>query len=244
MTARELVTDILEDLGVIGAGETPSNEDAQLVLSRMNRWIDSLALEPNAMLSKIRTTEVLVSGTASYTVGTGGDIDIVRPDHFDAAAVIIDTASDPVTELPIELLTDQQWQGIAQKELESPLIVAAYYDRAWTAGLARLYVWPIPNVGTTELVLYSLLANARFTTLDTEVTLAPGYEEYFQTNMLKRIASTFRKSVSPEQREAAREAKLNVKRANNRPIQVGVDDALLQRNRGAGYFNIFTGESK
>lgn len=241
MRVRDLVTDILQDLNVVGTGETPSNEEADVVLRRLNRWINSLALDGLVCLTVLRTTKTLAAGTPSYTIGTGGDIDIVRPDHIDRARLIIDTAADPLSEIPLDIFTDQRWQNITQKTLTGAMPSGIFFDRAWTAGLGRIYPWPIPNVGTTQLVLYTLQALTEFASINAELTLAPGYEEYLYTNGLLRVAPAFRRVVTQEQREAARDAALKLKTSNVRPVEIGVDDALLDRP-GSGTWDQTTGE--
>jgi len=240
MTARELVTDILQDLNVVGGDEVPSDHDAHLVLRKMNRWISSLLLENLALFYLARTEHPLTANVASYTVGTGGAINITRPDHFDQVGLILDTAATPPSELPVEILTDQRWQDVLHKSLTSTLVQAVYYDRNWNAGLATLYLWPVPTVGNTALVLYRLAPLTEFADLNTVYTLPPGYELFFETNVLELVAPTFGKQVTTDQAKAAAAARVRVKRANIRPVEIGVDAALLAR--GSSYaFDIRTG---
>lgn len=240
-SVRDLITDILQDLNVVGSGQTPKDADMQFVLRRANRWIDSLALENLAMYFVLRTQHTLTSGTPSYTVGTGGDINITRPDHFERAGLILDIAGSPLTEIPVDLITDQQWQRISVKELESPLARGIWYDRANVSGRGRIYPWPVPNVGNTAIVLYNLARLERFTSLAQEIEYPPGYELFLETNLLRFVAPAFGKAVTPDQHAEANRARAIVKRANIRPVQIGVDPALVDYRR-AGAFDIRTGD--
>lgn len=241
MTARDLITDILQDLNVVGAEETPSDADAHFVLRRMNRWIESLALENLTLHHVVRTLQTLAASTASYTIGTGGTINVARPIEIQHAGLIIDTAATPKTEIPIRVFTDQEWQGIVQKDLTSSLAQGIYYDRGSVAGLGRIYPWPIPTVGTTQLALYALLQLTQFADLNTTYTLPTGYELFFETNVLTLIAKSFGKAVSEDQKIAARDAKTKLKRSNIRPVRIGVDAALLHNH---STFDWRTGESR
>lgn len=243
MTARELITDVLTDIKVLGAGENLQPEDAVFCLRSLNQWIDGLALDRRTKFFRVRTTKALASGTDTYTIGTGGDINIVRPteiDH-DGARLIIDSSADPTTEIPVHVFTDQEWQAIAQKELESPLVRGLRYDRNWSAGLARIYLWPIPNAGGTSLVLYTDQALAQFANLTTDYTFPPGYERFFRTNFRAEIAGagSYNKTLTREQSQQAIEARRLVKRANDRPVAAGMDAALLKNEHT---FNYRTGE--
>ena len=44
-TVRDIVTAALQELGVIAAGETPSDSDAQIGLSGLNDLVDQWAAE-------------------------------------------------------------------------------------------------------------------------------------------------------------------------------------------------------
>jgi hypothetical protein len=239
MNGRELVTDALIDLGVIGHGDALDHDVAAFVLRKANDWIKSLALERLTVHVRLRTVHTLGSGTASYTIGSGATINIARPTDIEHAGLIIDSSGDPVTEIPIEVFTEQRWQLIRQKDLDSPLVQGIYYDHGITSGFGRIYPWPVPNVGTTQLVIYTPTALQTFLTLDTDYTYANGYEHFLKTNLLKQIAGSFGKSLSLEQTEAAREARGNVKRTNTRAVEATVDPALLVRS---SVFDWRTGE--
>ena len=245
MTARTLISDVLKDIGKLGEGQPLSNDDAQYVLRRLNQWIDSLALEGLLIFTYLRTVKALASGTPSYTIGTGGSINIVRPDDIRPgdAKLIIDTTADPVTEIPIAVFTEQEYRAIPQKDLESPLVQGIYYDRAWTAGLGTIKLYPVPNVATTSLVLHTEVPLSQFADLTTDYTFPPGYPLFLRTNLPREIAPGFGKTLSQEQKDAAKDARAKVKRSNNR-----IDEASLPigtpGTRHGQHFNIYTGESR
>ena len=175
MTARDLITATLRSIRVLGVGDHLEAEDANDALNRLNDWLDALALERLSIYYVLRTVKLLANDIASYTVGTGGDINIVRPVHIESAGLIMDTSADPPFERPLEVWTDQRWQGCRQKDLTSSYPQAVYYDHNWvdpTAsgnGLATLHVWPVPReCAATQLVIYTPLALQEFATLDTD----------------------------------------------------------------------------
>ena len=248
MTARDLITATLRSIRVLGVGDTLLAEDANDALARLNDWIDGLALERLSIFYVLRTLKLLANDTASYTIGTGGDINIVRPTHIEAAGLVQDVNADPPFERPLEVWTDQRWQGCRQKDLRSTYPQAVYYDHNWvdaTAsgnGLATLYVWPIPyDCATTQLVLYTPVALQEFATLDTDYTFPPGYRRFIRTNFAAEIASEYGKQLTADQTMAARHAKAQIKRGNIRPGELRVDPALI---RGYDYFDWRTGEPR
>jgi hypothetical protein len=248
MTARDLITATLRSIRVLGVGDVLLAEDANDGLSRLNDWLDSLALERLTMYYVTRTTKMLGNNIPSYTVGIGGDINIARPTHIESAGLIQDTSNPTPFEKPIEVWTDQRWQGCRQKTLQSTYPTAVYYDHNWAPntppgpGLATLYMWPIPrDCALTQLVLYTPVALLEFPTLDTNYTFPPGYRRFIRTNFAQEIASEYGKSLTSDQILAARQSKAQIKRGNVRPVEARVDPALI---RGFDYFDWRTGEPR
>jgi hypothetical protein len=242
LTARDIITSTLRSIRVLGVGDPLQAEDANDALLRLNDWIDALALERLTMYCVTRTVQPLTSYVPTYTVGVGGDIDIVRPTHIESAGLIQDTTVPTPFEKPIEVWTDQRWQGCRQKTLTSTYPTAIYYDHDWQVGLARLSLWPIPDgVGMTELVIYTPVALLEFDTLDTQYTFPPGYRRFIRANFAKEIASEYGKQLTADQEMAARQSKAQIKRGNVRPVEARVDAALI---RGYDYFDWRTGEPR
>jgi hypothetical protein len=248
MTARDLITSTLRSIRVLGMGDVLLAEDANDGLDRLNDWIDSLALERLTIPFVARTVKLLANDTASYTVGLGGDIHIIRPTHIEAAGLILDTAAVPPYERPLEVWTDQRWQLCRQKTLASSYPEAVHYDHNWVDptssgnGLATLYVWPIPrDCAGTALILYSPVALREFATLDTDYTFPPGYRRFLRTNFAREVAPEYGKQLTADQNFTATQAKAQIKRGNVRPAEARVDSALI---RAGNYFDWRTGEPR
>jgi hypothetical protein len=241
VTGNDFVATALKRLGVLAAGETANANDAQDVLSRLNDLVDSWSLDRLWLFTTVRTTKTLTSGTASYTIGAGGAINIARPTWIDRAGLIIDTSASTPTEVRIELLTNQRWQGIQQKTLQSGLSTAVFYDHAWSAGLGNVYPWPIPSVSTTQLVLYTPgVAVSAFADLTTDYTFAPGYRRALWSNLAVEIAPEFGKAVDGATAAIASESRAAVKRANIETPELVVDEALTRGD--GGLWNWRTGD--
>lgn len=242
MTARDLITATLRSIRVLGVGDPLPAEDANDALDRLNDWLDALALERLTMYFNLRTEKKLGDGIQSYTIGIGGDINIVRPTHIEAANLIQDVTRPVPFEQPLDVWTEQRWQGCRQKLLHSTYPTAIYYDHDWQAGLAKIYLWPIPDqCNLLMLVLYTPEALKEFATLDTDYTFPPGYRRFIRTNFAGEIASEYGKQLTSDQMQAARQSKAMIKRGNVRPAELRVDPALI---RGYDYFDWRTGEPR
>jgi hypothetical protein len=242
LTARDLITASLRSIRVLGVGDALQAEDANDALDRLNDWLDALALERLTMYYVTRSTKLLGNGICSYTIGLGGDINIVRPTHIEAATLIQNVHDPTPFEKPIDIWTEQRWQGCRQKNLASTYPTACYYDHNWQEGLARIFLWPVPtDCGLTQLVLYTPVALQEFPTLDTAFSFPPGYRRFIRTNFTAEIASEYGKQLTPDQLMAAKQAKAQIKRGNVRPSELRVDAALI---RGYDYFDWRTGEPR
>jgi hypothetical protein len=239
-TGGDLVTRALKRLTVKGVGQTPSAEDMEDGLALLNAFVDSLALQPYTMHRALRTVKTLASGTASYTLGPGGDIDIVRPMQIEAVRLITNTADATPTETPRRLFSDQDWAGIAQKTLTANYIDGVWDDHRFDANSrTTLHVWPIPNVGTTQLVLYTRVAVAEFDQ-STAVVLPPGYERMLEYNLACECADYFEKPLSERTQRLAVRTLSQIKGANVRPTRLQMPPGMPGMQRGRG--DIRTGQ--
>lgn len=237
MTALTLITSALRSIGVAATGETLTSDEATDGLARLNEWIDAMGAEGLTIFKQLRTAHTLTATTASYTIGTGGVINIARPVQIDRANLVIDTAATTPTEVPIAVFTDQQWAAISQKTLTAALIQGIYYDYGWTAGLGIIYPWPIPTVSTIQLVIYTPVALTELATTATTFTGPPGYLRFYRTNLAVELAPEYGVSVPDTLLEAARESKAAVKRMNTRLSDLAIDPLWA---RTVGWYDITT----
>lgn len=240
MTGLALIQDALKAIGVLGAGETAQPEDTADGLSRLNSLIDSLGTQRQTMYKVLRTTQTLTANTASYTIGSGGAISIVRPTIIERAGLIIDTTATTPVEIAISIYTDQAYARDVLKTLTSPLAGGIYYDNGWTAGLGIIYPLPIPTVSTTQLVLYTPQAVTEFADLVTDYTFPPGYQRFLRTNLALEIAPEYGRMPSPLLIEQAADAKADMKRLNHRLVEMAMPAGITG---WGGVFNIYSGEN-
>lgn len=221
----------LQLLNVIQAGEDPSSEDGQLAFDALNRWVDWLGTQRQTIYFLTRTAHTLVSGTASYTIGSGGTINIARPVWIDHAGLILDTGASTPIEVSIRVLTDDEYAAWPQKTFQSSLSGAIWYDHNWSAGLGRIYPLPIPNVGTTQVVLYTPTAVTEFANQSTDYTFPPGYERAIVFNLALELTAYYpAATMPPTLAQMAASSMADLKRANLRLSHVRIDPTLLRRS--------------
>jgi hypothetical protein len=209
MTVADLIKATLQDLGVIQAGEDPTGEDADLALARFQDWVDSLAIERLTIYTITRTTWAIVSATAAYAVSLGSS----RPVYVERVSYL-DTSVTPNQEYPLGLLTDAQYQGIAQKDYSATLPQHAFWNPTFPTGTITL--WPVPTSTTLQGVIYSPNPMSEPAALSDTLALPPGYRRFYRTNLRLELADAFEKPIARRHELVAEAAKRSVKRANVR----------------------------
>jgi hypothetical protein len=224
MTVLDLITASVEELGIVAPGESCPAELATRGLARLNDWIDALALEPLTVTRIARTTWTLTTAS-SYTVGTGADVDVVRPVSATRIQSVgtVDTSTTPETEVVAPPLGETGYQRLTGKDATGTPR-RWYYEPTLPTGTLRPY--PISDGSGPETgVLYSEVPIGEFTGLTQTLTLPPGYRRFFRTNLALEVADLMDAQPSADLRRRAMESKAWVKRANIRPrdLSFGAD---------------------
>jgi len=240
-SATDIITRSLRLLGVVGATDTPEAEELAVGKIALDDFVDSLGLERASIFTVSRNVYPLSSGVAAYTIGTGGTFNQARPVWIDNASVIPDRTASPSIEVPIgRPINIAEWQGLTDKSATGPWPTACYYDFAWAAGLGTIRVYPVPNTGLCDLVLYTPAAASTFADLTTVYAMPPGWSRMYRYNLALELAEDFGKTPSPRVERVAIEALAAIKRANLRPTDASLDPGTPGL-RGSGRYDLYTG---
>lgn len=218
MTGLDIIKRAMKLAGALMAGETPTDDEAQDCLTHLNDLLDSWSAQSLTLFAQRRNAFNLTTDTQAYTIGAGGTFNIVRPLWVLSAKVIQDRNATTPIEIPCEVLTVEQWAAIPVKSTKSTFPYSLWYDHAWSAGLGTISVYPIPDNGTAQLVLYTPTPHTAFADLAvTDYTFPPGYAEALRYNLAKRLFVEFGRQADPLVVQMADETLAFVKRANERP---------------------------
>lgn len=243
-TVLDIATAALQRLGVIDATETPSSADSSYALSTLNLLVDKWGTEKLLTFSTTRSTWTIVSGTAAYTVGSGGAVNITRPPiHFIEHVRFQDTSVSPTLEMRMDPLTVDAYAAIPQKDTTSNYPTAYYYNPTWSSGLASLTLYPVPTSSTLQgVIYYDPFPVSEFTALSDSVSLPPGYRLMMVTNLAMEMAPAYKVKEVGILAEQARDSKAWVKRGNNKLMDLWVDaGALADGLNRWGRYSIYTG---
>ncbi len=225
MTSRTLIKASLRKLGVLAVGEQPSADEAMDALHALNLLLEAWNTDGLSVYATSRAVVTLTADDGEYSIGSGGDIDVVQPIRIHRAAVI---AAGSTREAPVEILTQDEWAQ-RQDKTTTGLPYQLHLQRGIAAGLGALFLYPIPaDAHTLVLYLGSQLAAIpeNDAGLSTDYELPPGYGLALEAALAVVLAPEFGVSVSPELATIATGAYAQLKRSNLEPATMRIDEAL------------------
>jgi len=236
----DIITASLQNIGAIGAGETPNPNDAELGRLWLNRMLSSWSLQPMTIPVIVREVFDVVANQSTYTIGDGADFDTTRPTMLTGAGLLLNSSSPPV-ELPRGLLTDDAYRSIQVKTLTSPLFTNVYYNPTFDpSGWGTIFLWPTPTTADNDLVLYRPQQLSEFADIATDYALPPGCEEALICNLAVRLCKPFGRPVDEDLSRMARVSLATFKRANTKMADLINDSAALGAGSMRYGYNIVT----
>lgn len=220
--------------GAVASGETPTTDEQTDGLAIANQLLDSWNAERPLMYDVKRTTHTLIASTNPHTIGTGGNFDTDRPVKIEDAGII---QSGETTESPIYVAkTMAEYAAILDKaSTGTPDFL--YYEPAFALG--KIHLYPVPDAADT-LVLYRWTPLASIASVNTTVSLPPGYEEAFDLNLAVRLALDGMGTASSFLIQQAKESLARIKPVNME-VPILRNDAPFGESRSSGRGNIYTG---
>ena len=250
MTGLQYVTRAMKKVGAIDPGRVPTSAEADDGLQTLNNLVDSWATQKRLIWSDNIYKQTFPSSKVSYTIGTGGDFNFVRPvDIF--WANIVYTQTSPVVRVPLTILKNtSEWLSISVQGISSNIPIRMFYDQGFTstpgvapalasAGLGTLYFNPYPSAPLPDL---EFSARAQITAFDltTDYNFPPGYPLAIELSLAEQMfeyapPEIDRDSIS----RAAAQARAAIAGPNLEPPRLNTDSGLGRG--GSRYFNYLTG---
>lgn len=228
-----ICTGALQIIGVLQEGQTPSGNTLSSTYRRLQNMMGSLAIQPKTIPVIAREVFPLVAfkggPTNPYSIGPGGDFDTSRPNDLEGAGLLLNAGLTNEEEIPRALYTDDGWEAIQIKTQQNGLFTGVYYSQTFPLGTINL--WPIPNTTINSLVLYRADQLGTFASPTAIYYVPNGYDDMLEYQLAMRLAGIYRRQLTPEQLELARESLALVKRANYRITDVPIDPALTMSRR-------------
>jgi hypothetical protein len=238
MTLYDLLRSSFRCIGVLHEGQGPNIDDIRDSMLVLNSMLEAWSIERLNVFTVQPATYSLVGGQQTYGIGEGAtDFNGPRPVRLERANLKLVGASGPY-ELPLEILSVDQWADITIKSTLSTIPERVYLDNQYP--VANLHFWPVPSV-TADVILYTWQAiQSGYNDVSVEVAFPPGYSDAIRYNLALRLAPEWGVSLRADVADLAREAKAAIKRINKPTMYLGCDDALLPQ---AEVWNWLTGTS-
>jgi hypothetical protein len=211
-TALNLITDVLLDMGVIADQETPTAAQSVGALVKLNDLIESWNIDPLKLYGASQRLMPFVANQASYTIGDGGNLNIPRPDAIDEAFVRNTFAiATQQQDIPITVLTDQQWAEIPTKGQIGSYPYAVWFNMTYP--LITAYVTPIPTSSNYSLMFFDKNPIGELT-LSTVLTFPPGYKRALKYGLYIELAPSYQIEIPQGIASLAATSKASIDRQN------------------------------
>lgn len=226
MTAQDIISNALFEIGALAAGETVSAEDSVFALSKLNRLFDNWNAESLYIFGTVLSEFTLTPNHNPHTIGiasTSSDFTVTtgRPSRIDTANLVL-TDQSPVIYRPLKIVDDAWWMNNPVPSLATQIPYYLYPNYGWPQG--QIYLWPVPTTAyKIRLDLWTLFSSMALT--DT-FTFPPGYEDAVTLSLAESLAPTFGKSPSPILIQQAAIARGRVKSMNSEPPTMACDGAV------------------
>jgi hypothetical protein len=237
ITVLDLITEVLALYGEYSPGESLDASSVQTVLFTLNGALDGLGAERLSIYSTTLATYNTIAGKGAYTLGPS------PADWVTAAAPAFVSRAGMLSgslEIPIDLISADEWARFQLKTMQSTIATAAWVQFGPTSHTINF--WPVPSIAF-PVNLYVAQQIPRFAAQTDSVILPPGYQEFLVYDCAIKTASKFGAPLPEWIPTAWREARTRIKERNFRALESRCDPALTHKSgRGWPSINFYTGD--
>lgn len=209
-TVATLVNDAAFDAQVLGQDQTLSSGDAQLLLRKLNRMLDSWSNENQMIYSSIAQTFLMTPSVATYSTSL---LALGRPVSIDSMIVTLNNI-----DYPVDMIDVGKWNQITYKLTES-VPNQCYYDADMPNAQFNFYPRPYAAFTCTIYGRYQLSQTPLI--LATNLVLPPGYESPIVACLAVEAWNSFKSGDPPSSLiKKAIDGRAVIKRTNFQPLEM------------------------
>lgn len=246
-SAQSFIASALRLVGSLRSGANLSAAELKDSLQVLNDLMDSwsarrtsIFVVPRVTLDSNQVALTLVANQQVYTLGNKIGTEnffLPRPPRLERVSILYSASQQTPVELPMEMLDDVRWQGIANKSITSLLPQVCYVENDFPD--MQLSFWPIPTQAN-PVVLYPWSALSQFPDLETAFSFPPGYARALRYNLAVDLAAEFPADLTKLQMvmKIAAQSRADIESVNSPVKQMTCDEAIVGSNGKMG--NIFT----
>lgn len=240
-TGIQIITRSMQALGILGRTEVPSAGEANDALTAFNAMLDSWSSGEDLMsFVVLERSFPLVVGTNSYTIGTGGVVNVTRPNDI-KEAYIQDSIGNNFL---MTVLPRDKWNQIGNRSstMTSQIPDTLFYDPQYPLGVINIFPTPLL---TYTCFFDSTQDQVDFSSLTQSLSMPPGYERAMVLNLALELMAAGFPCMLDEKALArlvnnASDAKANVKRTNIKEVIADYDQAIV--SHAYATYNIYRGD--
>lgn len=208
-TVRDLVTDAMFAVGALGQGESLGANDGALCLRRFVRMLGTWANENLMVYTTTEGTMNLTAGTATYstTLLSSGRPTTIQNMFLRLSGI----------DYVVDQIDEETYDAFAYKAAAG-LPTVCFYEASYPNGAFSFYPTPGDAYVAHVKGRYPLMAGT--VTLDTVLSLPPGYEAALCDNLAVNIATSFGLQAPAEVRQLAMTGKDVIKATNHVPMEM------------------------
>ena len=151
-TAIQIITRSMRLVGAIGKGEAPDDDESADGLESLNSMLESWSIDRLNAYYIVEETLTLVGSQATYTMGTGGDLNTTRPTQIEDCCFIRYGGTSGY-DLQMQMLNFEAYAAVVAKSTLSNLPNYLFADMQ--NPLVRLTFWPIPTSSAAVAHIFS-----------------------------------------------------------------------------------------
>lgn len=230
-TPSDIITAAMQEAGVLGVGQALSGADTTTGLNRLN-WMLAQWQRKRWLIWHLVDVSFVSTGAQSYSVGTGGNLNVPRPDRIEAAYLRQLVNSQPIDYPLEELKSREDYSLVALKELTS-FPYYFFYDAAYPTG--QFYPWPIPLASIYEIHILVKEQLGSFSSLAQTINMPPEYIAAIHYNLAARLRPAYRLPPDPSLIGLAKDALNVIRNANAQVPRLQMPTDLVR----GGLYNVF-----
>ena len=240
LTGTALVTEALEELRAMTAGDALDPVDGAKGLACLNRMIDTSNTAHGNIATERIDTWTLTIGKQKYTIGVDPNGVLVpdltpadRPIRLSRCNWLFSSGNNTVRR-KIDLLTKIEWSKKTVLNVAGPPI-QLYNDLAYP--LSTFYVYMVPDQAY-KIETYSWQEFQPLASLATLMAIPPGYYEFWLGKLIIRLAAAFGVTPSASTMAWIKEALDGVQLQNARSLRARTNSDV---GGGDGLYNWLSG---
>ncbi len=186
-TALTIIKAAMRVVGVLASGETPTADESADGLEAMKFMFRHWSSK-NIRLYFVTKDTLTLTGASSYTIGTGGTINTLRPTSIRGA---IFRQSD--IDYPMEIIDEDKYRRFSMKSFAGD---PGYIWYSPEYPLGKVYPWPIGGSGTIYLDSMKPLVDP--TAITSSISFPPEYDEAIKYQLAVRLAAEYGRTLPQE----------------------------------------------